>query len=505
MLDKETRIAILALHQKGISSRKIAKDLDISRNSVKGVTASGSDQPSAKERPASLDGHLESIRRYWAECNGNLVRVREKLQDELKARGEGLRASYPTLTRFCRAHGIGVEEKVPTAAIVTAPGEEMQHDTSPYKITIGGKKVLRQCASLVFGYSRMLFISFYPNFDRFHMKIFLTEAFKFLGGSCRRCVIDNTSIAIACGAGRMAQVAPEVEAFEKRFGFRFMAHEIGDCNRKGKIERPFDYVENNFLVGRYFKNDADLNSQALEWVEKANRRRLREFKASPIELFRAEKPALNPLPLYIPEVYRIWRRRVDQQSCVSLESLKYPVPAAYIGKEVMVRETKDKVIALDGSKEIALHPKREKGSSPPPLPYPAPRRQKQVQMAEEGKLKALGEGMGPYLEELKAERGPRYFWSVKKLYRLACQYKAEDLIRAVTKAREHRLYDPNRIETILLQDIASRDYYLPLESAPEDYEKWPQYREGSATPEPDIKDYAPQEPPLPQRLPAEPQ
>lgn len=494
MLDKEIRGAILALHAKGAGLRKIAKDLGLSRNSVKKVLKSGSAEPSGQQRSTCLDDHLEKIQRFYVECRGNLVRVKEKLEDELKGRGQELRASYQTLTRFCRKQGIGVEEKIPSVSIVTAPGEEMQHDTSPYKIVIGGKPVKRQCASLVLGYSRMLFIAFYPKFDRFHMKIFLTEAFRFMGGTCRRCVIDNTSIAIACGSGKMAQVAPEVEAFEKRFGFRFLAHELMHCDRKGKVERPFDYVENNFLVGRYFKDDADLNRQALEWVEKANTRRLREFKASPLELFRAERPHLACLPLYIPEVYRIWQRGVDQQSCVSLDSLKYPVPAAYIGKEVMVRETKDKIIVLDGSKEIAVHPKREKGSLQPPLPSPAPRRQKQVQMAEEGKLRALGEGPAGYLEELKAERGPRYFWSVKKLYRLLCQYKAEDLVAAIAKAREHRLFDPNRIETILLQEIASRDYYLPLESAPEDYEKWPQYQQGLATPEPDLKAYEPQEP-----------
>lgn len=494
MLDKETRTAILALHAKGISSREIAKDLGISRNSVRKVFKNGPAEPCGQQRSTCLDEQLESIQRFYAECRGNLVRVKEKLEEELKRQGKELQASYPTLTRFCRDNGIGVEEKVPAVSIITAPGEEMQTDTSPYNIVIGAKKMKRQCASLVLGYSRMIFIQFYPKFDRFQMKIFLTEAFRFMGGTCRRCVIDNTSIAIACGSGKMAQVAPEVEAFEKRFGFRFLAHELMHCDRKGKVERPFDYVENNFLVGRYFRDDADLNRQAMAWVEKANARRLREFKASPIELFRGELPHLVPLPLYIPEVYRIWQRGVDQQSCISLDSIKYPVPAAYIGKEVMVRETKDQVIALDGSKEIAVHPKREKGSHQPPLPYPAPRRQKQVQMAEEGKLRALGEGMAGYLEELKAERGPRYFWSVKKLYRLLCQYRAEDLIQAVTKAREHRLFDPNRIETILLQEIASRDYYLPLESAPEDYEKWSQYREGSVTPEPDLKGYWPQEP-----------
>lgn len=498
MLDKETRMAVLTLRGKGCGLRKIAKELEISRNSVRSVIHAGADQ-AVGGRGSQLDVYLEDIRVLYAACEdkrkgrANLVRVREKLKDLLEMRGEKLEASYSALTWFCREHGLGVVEKDPTRRIVTAPGEEMQHDTSPYIIKLGGKKVKRQCASLVFGYSRMSYIQFYPNFDRFQCKIFLTDAFKYLGGTCRRCVIDNTSVILACGAGQMAQVAPEVEAFEKRFGFRFMAHEILDCDRKGKVERPFDYVEGNFLVGRIFKDDLDLNNQALAWLEAANRRRLREFKASPIELFAAERPQIVPLPLYIPEVYRIWQRGVDSYGCVSLHGLKYPAPAAYLGKSVVVRETKDRVILLDGRDEVANHPKKVEGSpAPPQAPY-APRRQKSAQLAEEGKLKVLGGGMEAYLQALKTERGPRYIWSLKKLYRLSCQYKAEDLLAAVAKAAEHRLFDINRVETILLQDIAGRDYFLPLESQPEDYEAWPQYQQGAATPEPDLKNYAPEE------------
>jgi hypothetical protein len=79
---------------------------------------------------------------------------------------------------------------------------------------------------------------------------------------------------------------------------------------------------------------------------------------------------------------------------------------------------------------------------------------------------------------------------VKKLYRLLCQYDAQTLERAVAKAAEHRLFDVRRIETILLQDIAEREYRLPLELKAEDYQDWPQYRQGAVTPEPDLKAYA---------------
>jgi len=498
MLDKPTRTAILALAAKGHSRREIARALGVSRNTVKQVLRQGEAEPGAISRASGLDDYLEEIRALYAECKDGLgrtnrVRVWEKLQEMLQAKGEKLKLSYSTLTRFCRQHGIGVKEKVLAARIVTGPGEEMQHDTSPYTLELGGRKTKVQCASLVLGYSRMLYIQFYPKFDRFHLKVFLTEALSYCGGACRRCVIDNTSIAIVCGSGSRAQMAPEIEAFEERFGFRFLAHELSHSDRKGKIERPFDFVFRNFLVGRTFKDLADLNRQALDWVEKANRRWHREIQGRPIELFAAEKGALVALPLYVPEVYRLWPRTVDAYGCVSLHGFKYPVPPPYRGHELQVRETKDRVIVLDGQREVAVNEKKSEGSPQPPLPRPAtaPRRQNSAKLAEEGKLKSLGEGMCAYLEALKVARGARYFWSVRKLWRLFCQYRAEDLNAAVAKALGHRLFDVNRIETILLQDIAQKDYQLPLGFEAQDCEQNPQYRQGAATPEPDLNDYIP--------------
>ena len=126
-------------------------------------------------------------------------------------------------------------------------------------------------------------------------------------------------------------------------------------------------------------------------------------------------------------------------------------------------------------------------------PSRAPRRQKSIQLAEESKLKGLGEMMRTYLTALKAERGPRYIWSVKKLHALLCEYRAEDLVAAVARAAEHRLFDAGRIETILLQNIAQKDYALPLDLESQDYEKLPEYQEGAVTPEPDLDDYTPED------------
>ena len=143
----------------------------------------------------------------------------------------------------------------------------MQHDTSPHPVLIGDKKVKAQCAGLVLGYSRKLFIQYYPCFTRFEARVFLDCAFRFMEGTCPRCIIDNTSVIVAHGSGPDAEIAPEMERFGQIFGVQFIPHAIGDADRKAKIERNFDYVESNFLAGRTFKDWHDLNEQAKRWSQ----------------------------------------------------------------------------------------------------------------------------------------------------------------------------------------------------------------------------------------------
>jgi hypothetical protein len=104
------------------------------------------------------------------------------------------------------------------------PGEEMQHDTSPHRIKIGDKIVKAQCASLLFAFSRKLFFQYYARFTRFEAKAFLLAALEYMDGSCKRCVIDNTSVILASGSD--AIFSPEMVNFARMFGFTFFAHAI---------------------------------------------------------------------------------------------------------------------------------------------------------------------------------------------------------------------------------------------------------------------------------------
>jgi hypothetical protein len=274
-----------------------------------------------------------------------------RVHEELLESGAGL--SYPALTAFCRRHGIGYQPPVAAGQYEFAPGAELQHDTSPHALELAGKKRKVQTASAVLCYSRMLFFQCYPTFQRFDCKVFLTDALRYLSGATERVMIDNTHVVVLRGSGRDMVPVPEMTAFGERFGFEFVAHAIGNANRSGRVERPFSFIEGNFLAGRTFSSWEDLNQRAREWCDKVNSTYKKHIRAVPRELFAVERLHLKPLPAWIPEVYRLYQRLVDIEGYAVLHTNRYSVPLDWIGRRVEVRETKDKIeIQLDARRLV---------------------------------------------------------------------------------------------------------------------------------------------------------
>jgi hypothetical protein len=204
----------------------------------------------------------------------------------------------------------------------------------------------------------MLFFQCYPAFNRFRCKVFLTDTLTYLQKTANVCIIDNTHIVVASGTERDMVPAPN-GAFAERFDFVFRAHEKGDANRSACVERPFRFIENNFLAGRHFADFDDLNQQARNFCDKINTKPRRHLHGSARELFAAERAHLRPLPLFVPEVYALHHRIVDVEKYVNLDRHRYSVPYALIGRQLEIRETKDRVDAYSArawSPRIARRP-----------------------------------------------------------------------------------------------------------------------------------------------------
>jgi transposase len=460
MLSQAQRTAILELSAQGVSKHEIAQVLRMSRLTVRKVLRSNSTNVPAIQRAEKAEPYREQILDLLTSCKGNLVRVHE----ELVAGGAAL--SYPALTGFCRRQGIGQTPLVPAGQYHFEPGVEMQHDTSPHTVEVGGRKYKAQTASAVLCYSRMLFFQINPTFQRFDCKVFLTDALRYTGGVVERVMIDNTHVVVLRGTGREMIPVPEMEAFAERFGFRFVAHQIGDANRSARVERPFSFIENNFLAGRTFTSWEDLNNQARQWCDKVNSTYKKHIRAVPRELFAVERMHLKPLPAWIPEVYRLHQRTVDVEGYVSVNSIRYSVPVAWIGHRVEVRETRDKLEIEMDARHIVTHARAVTPlSQRVTLAAHRPPRGEGVKRSdphpEEKAIVEAAPETALYVAALKQKSRKVVALALRQLLRLLREYPREPFLAAVQEAARYGLYDLDRLERMILRRVA-RDYFLLL-------------------------------------------
>ncbi len=459
MLEKKTRNTILTLAAKKIPQRHIARLLKISRNSVKEVIASGSSRPKTISRPEKAEPYRDEILELHGTCGGNLMRVHEELL------AQGAQISYPALTAFCRRHEIGTTPKQPAGRYSFEQGQEMQHDTSPHIAEIGGKMRKIQTASAVLCYSRMIFFQGYPRFRRFECKLFLTEALRYFQAAPREVMIDNTHVIILQGTGKDMIPTAEMEAFAERYGMVFRAHAVGDANRSGRVERPFHYIENNFLTGRTFADWADFNAQARAWCEAKNRTFKRHLKAVPIELYNVERVQLRPLPVWVPEPYLLHQRIVDVHGYVTVDTNRYSVPADWIGKGVQACEGAREIVITRTRQSVThvRHPEPEGKWITLPEHRPQRRRKKGSDPPKElAVLLRRAPELESYVKALRRRIKRSFGFALRQMLRMLDDYPREPLLDAVRDAEHYGLYDVDRLENMVLQRI-DRDFF-PLEN-----------------------------------------
>ena len=163
MIATDKRKAIFLLHQEGLSAREIARRLGVGRNAVRAIIKQEGATPhlghADKQR---IDPEL--LRRLYAQCEGWIQRVHEKLVEE-----EGIPVKYSTLTRMLRELGISVQTQERCERVPDEPGAEMQHDTTVYRLQLGEQKVKLVASLIYLRYSKRRYLKFYRAFHRFKM------------------------------------------------------------------------------------------------------------------------------------------------------------------------------------------------------------------------------------------------------------------------------------------------------------------------------------------------
>jgi hypothetical protein len=177
------------------------------------------------------------------------------------------------------------EEGACAAALAAARGAQAQMDYATYDLdfTSEGRRRVNLFSYLL-GYSRRQYLRFVEAQDfattvREHIR-----AFEHLGGVAATCLYDNMKVVVSGYDGDDPVYNPRFLAFAAHYGFRPIACRPRRPQTKGKVERPFGYVESSLLGGRTFRGLSHLNETTAWWLaEVADVRVHRQTKARPID------------------------------------------------------------------------------------------------------------------------------------------------------------------------------------------------------------------------------
>ena len=407
--------------------------------------------------PTKLDPYKEQIQEALLKFkNITVQRIYEQILEKGYPGKITMVEVYVSKIRASKSHPV-------IRCVETAPGQRAAHDWSEYMIEFTsseGQEHKVILFSYILAYSRRQWIEVVEDKTQRTLMECLVHAFMYFDGVAREIKSDNQKVCVdrwECGEPIFNR---HYLGFASHYGYRPLTIHPGKPTENLKIERPFYYLETNFLNGRRFRDKNDLKQQLRSWLTQVNDARVhRTTHRRPIDMFGDEIPCLVPLPSAHYDTSLIVYRVVNQESCVGYQGYYYYVPGDYLFKSCPLRVTSDQVIIYSHDfKLLIAHPLAEKGAMGRYIGTPPTYTHTRVLKLSEVKqrLSAMGAVMETYGEKLshqKKDPTP----ALNALLALKVQYFTEDILKATQRAIDHGVYDIRTIERFLKAHAQGRD------------------------------------------------
>lgn len=243
----------------------------------------------------------------------------------------------------------------------TAPGEQGQVDFAQFQVAFANEPATPRIVwlfSMVLGYSRLIWARFVMHQDLPTVLRCHVAAFEALGGAPRELLYDRMKTAVIRDGERDGIVYNRALIdLARHYGFLPKACQPYRAKTKGKVERPFRYVREDFFLARSFHNLADLNDQLRRWLDGVANPRLHATTRRVVnEAFAEERLHLRPLPLApFRSVLRL-ERRISRDGMISVGGNFYSVPDATRRRLVEVHTLASEIRIFEDGSLIAAHP-----------------------------------------------------------------------------------------------------------------------------------------------------
>jgi transposase len=347
---------------KGESISAIARDFNLSRNTVKKYLNTEADPVYQRERqPAPKLGALQPVLETWLEQDSQRPkrerRTAQRLFEDLQREGyAGAYDSVQRLVKHWKSQRPGGSQGA-FVPLVFAPGDACQFDWSHEHVILGGVAQVVKLAHFRLSHSRQMFLAAYPRESQEMVFDAHNRAFAFLGGVPVRMIYDNPkTIVESIFSGKDRQFNRRFLALASHYLFEPVACTPASGWEKGQVENQVGNVR-EWLFTPILRFDT--LSEMNVWLEtrctELAKRPHPTWKERPIaEVFAEERPHLRPITAHF-DGYFEQTLRVSSTCLVSYDRNRYSVPAEHAGQRVSVRADADRIRVVADGKLIAEH------------------------------------------------------------------------------------------------------------------------------------------------------
>ena len=317
---------------------------------------------------------------------------------------------------------------------------------------IANHETIVHAFAMVLGHSRRNFVAFFRD-ERLPTLLWAhLEAFRYHAGVCRRIAYDNQTAITLGRVGGRPRWHPSFLGFARHYGFEPSVGRPGHKERRGKVERPFRYLEEDFLRARTFASWDDLRAQVRAWLDTvANVRVHGTTRRRVDEAYAEERPCLIALPTVTYPAERRETRTVQKDGLVPIDGSYYPVPAHPQGATVRVHIDPVRVQVFDAAGGLVVtHAVPDQPTRLPSPPAPPGRHDPALsRSAQEARFLAQFPDAAAFLDGLKHRMTTLTPIHLHALARLADLYGEAAVREALALATAYRNFNARAIERIL--------------------------------------------------------